>query len=630
MPRHTEPFEPPATEAAPDDVETRILDAVRTCWGFDALRPGQARAIRAGLEGRDSLVVMPTGGGKSLCYQAPPLIRGDTAVVVSPLISLMKDQVDGLLACGYPAVAFHSMMNAGELADAERALREGEARLAFVAPERLLTSRFMGLIDELGVRSFVIDEAHCVSHWGHDFRPEYRRLAELKRRFRGASLHAFTATATERVRDDIVEQLGLVDPDLMIGHPDRPNLTFRVVPRLRPLEQLSEIIARHENEAAIVYCISRKETERTADFLRQRGIAAAPYHAGLEARERKRVQDRFMTERLSVVVATVAFGMGVDRSDVRCVVHMAMPKSIEHYQQESGRAGRDGLEAECVLLYSAADAGKWRRLMSQSLIEAGVDPDESPSFRAQVEMLEHMHRFCSSMGCRHASIVRYFGHEPTHESGCGACDVCLGENEADPDGTVVAQKILSCVARVEQRFGAAHVVAILRGSNSEKITRWGHERLSTFGLLRDRSASAVQSAINQLVDQGLLERSPGEMPVLTLTRESRDVLRGQREVALLKPPGSAPKRSRGSAESWEGVDRDLFESLRALRRGIAEEQSVPPYVVFSDASLRDMARVKPTTPEAFLDVHGVGQAKLEKFGEAFVDRIRAHASERAG
>jgi len=599
--------------------DARVLEALERHWGFDALRPHQKEAIDASLAGRDSLVVLPTGGGKSLCFQLPAVLRGGVDLVVSPLISLMQDQVAALREIGVPAVALHSGLTPDQQADAERAIRAGETRLVYAAPERVLAPRTTSMLREAGVRAVVIDEAHCISHWGHDFRPEYRRLTDLKRALPGAAWHAFTATATERVREDIVYQLGLDDPAVLVGDCDRPNLTYRVAPRTDARGQLLDAIKRHEREAVIVYCISRKDTESTAEWLRGQGVEAAAYHAGFSPTRRQRVQDRFMQERLDVIVATVAFGMGVDRSDVRCVVHTAMPKSIEHYQQEAGRAGRDGLPAECVLLYSSADVSRWRRLMDKTAAEAG---EEGPPAH-QVEMLGHMQRFCTAMKCRHAALAEYFGQ--TAPVPCGACDVCLNENEEVEDAEVVAQKILSCVARLEGRFGAAHVVSVLRGSGASKLRRLGHDQLSVYGLMRDTPQPALQSYIDQLVDQGALARTDDQRPVIHLTEASREFLKAERDVALRRPNAPA-KTARPRAEAdWDGVDHDLFESLRSLRREIAEERGVPAYIVFGDQALRDMARFRPLTREELLRVKGVGRKKLDEFGDAFISRVAAHS-----
>ncbi len=606
-------------QAKPSQLE-QIQETVRRFWGFDALRPLQEQAIRAGLDKRDSLVVMPTGGGKSLCYHVPPAVAQRTDIVVSPLIALMKDQVDGLRACGYPAAALHGGTTPEERREIETGLGEGRYRLVFVAPERLLS-----LVPRDGIGAFVIDEAHCISQWGHDFRPEYRRLATLKELFPGVSLHGFTATATPRVRADIVEQLRLNDPTVLVGRFDRANLVYRVVPRVDVQSQVADVIRRHAGEAVIVYCISRKDTERMAASLQGRGVRACAYHAGMDADKRRRTQDAFAAEQLDVVVATVAFGMGIDRSNVRCVIHAAMPKSVEHYQQETGRAGRDGLEAECVLFYSAADAMKWESLIRRSAEEAHHPADV---IEAAQEKLAHMRRFCSAALCRHKSLSDYF--EDTYDlDRCDACDVCLGEIDGVADATVTAQKILSCVARVDQRFGVRHVVEVLLGADTDMIRRWRHQELSTHGLMKGTPRNALTNMVYQLVDQGLLARSADEWPTLQLNEASLAVMRGEREVLLVRPKTEPVRKTDVEDASWEGVDRGLFEHLRGVRRELAEERSVPAYVIFGDKSLRDMARLRPGSDEAFCRVRGVGERKLADLGARFTAEITGYCKANA-
>src|SRR5216684_3083589 len=594
-----------------------ILATVRRFWGYETLRPLQAEAIRAGLDRRDSLVVMPTGGGKSLCYQVPPAVAGRTDIVVSPLIALMKDQVDALRACGYPATALHSAMEFQEIHKAEREIAAGNHHLIFVAPERMLTPRFLELAERMRVSSFAIDEAHCISQWGHDFRPEYRQLAELKTRFPGASLHAYTATATERVRRDIVEQLQLADPAVLVGSFDRPNLVYRVVPRGDV--QVGGVLRRHPRQAAIVYCISRKDTEAMARRLVADGVRAAHYHAGMEARERRATQDRFAAEEIDVVVATVAFGMGIDRSDVRCVIHAALPKSVEHYQQETGRAGRDGLPAECVLFYSAADVIRWQELLQWSAEQANAPPEVVENGR---ELLEGIRRFATVVRCRHAALSSYFG-ENYQAPNCGACDLCLGEAEGVADASVLAQKVLSCVARVEQRFGVEHVVDVLSGADSERVRRWGHERLSTYALLKDLPRKSITNLIYQLNDEGLLERTAGERPTLMLNAASWEVMRGKRPVRLLEAKKPKSPRTKIEQDSWQDVDEALFEKLRTLRREIAVERGVAAFVVLHDATLRELARIRPATQEALRDIRGMGERKLADFGARLIQCIKA-------
>jgi ATP-dependent DNA helicase RecQ len=601
-----------------------LLDVIRKHWGYDSFRPLQQEAMTASLDGRDSLVVMPTGGGKSLCYQAPALLKRDPTVVVSPLISLMKDQVDGLRECGVAAAQINSSQSSLEHRAIERDVLDGRLRLLFVSPERLAMPSFRDLLRRAGVKTFAIDEAHCISHWGHDFRPEYRQLRTLRDELEDVSIHAYTATATEQVRRDIANQLALRDPLLLVGDFDRPNLTYRILPRREEWKQIADVVSRHKNEAGIIYCTRRRDVDELADKLRRSGYDAVGYHAGMTQEERRAAQEAFATEKTDLVVATVAFGMGIDRSNVRYILHTAMPKSIEHYQQETGRAGRDGLEAECVLLYSGADVVLWKSMIDRPS-EDGRPPD--PEFvAASVRHLNDIDRYCSGTACRHRALVEYFGQHYTEPS-CGACDICLGETEEVPDALLVAQKILSCVYRVGQSFGAGHVIAVLRGETTDRVRERRHDELSTFGLMKESSRNELRDWIWQLVAQGYLEQSSGDYPVLRLTQNARTLLRGEAAVRLRQPIARTRKERAAKrmqpVDGWQGVDKSLFEALRMWRRAEAEERGVPPYVIFSDRTLREVARVRPETLTALREVYGIGDAKLEAFGRALLDVIAA-------
>ena len=599
-----------------------LLDVLGRYWGFEAFRPLQREAMEAILAHRDSVVVMPTGGGKSLCFQAPALVHPGLAVVVSPLISLMKDQVDGLTANGVPAACFNSALPADKRASVLRGVREGRYRLLYVSPERLAGEGSEGFLSQLGrceISFVAIDEAHCISQWGHDFRPEYRQLAKLRDAFPGVSLHAYTATATARVRRDIASQLALRNPVQLVGSFDRPNLVYRVLARAQLKKQLLDVLARHHGHAGIIYCTSRREVDALAAWLCEIGVRARPYHAGLADDERARNQDAFLDEEADVVVATVAFGMGIDRSDVRFVIHAGAPQSLEHYQQESGRAGRDGLEAECVLIASSADFLKWRVMLERN----------GELTEARRGLLRDMERYATSVGCRHKHLLAYFGeHDP--RDGCSACDYCLDELEAVPDPVVLARKILSCVARVGQRFGAGHVANVLRGAETDQIAARGHAALTTYGLLKEASIPEIRGYIEQLIGHHLLRQTDDPYPVLALTDTGVALLKDPAAVPGLalarqrRPvPGGMPKRARIETESWQDVDRDLFERLRALRLDIARSRGVPPYVIFHDTTLREMARIKPRSVSALLGVRGVGARKAEDLGEAFVAVITA-------
>jgi len=600
------------------DLFAKARRVLQDVWGYDSFRPLQEQSIACVLNGRDSLTVLPTGGGKSICFQAPALCVEGLAVVVSPLISLMKDQVDALQACGVAAAFVNSSQNEDEKRDVAGLIRQGKLKLLYVAPEKLLTPRMLDFLKQSQVSLFAIDEAHCISNWGHDFRPEYRGLRVLKEQFPTVTVHAYTATASEPVRRDIVAQLGLRQPEILVGNFDRPNLIYRMQRADNRLQQVMEVIQRHRGESGIVYCISRKEVERTAMVISQMGCRALPYHAGLADSERKSNQNAFIKEQCDVIVATVAFGMGIDKSNVRYVIHAGMPKSIEHYQQESGRAGRDGLPSECVLIHSGGDVITWKKIMEGERTEASA---------SALRSLESMSDLCHGSACRHKSLVEHFG-QPFEKDNCGACDVCLDELPLVDDPITLSQKILSCVLRLEERFGTAHTVKVLVGSGEQRITEYGHDKLSTYGLLSADGPQAVRAWIEQLVAQGFLKRT-GEYQVLSLSDAGRRLLRRDGEPKLTAPVTKA-KPARGvtaSEDSWDGVDRGLFDLLRELRGNLALERSVPAYVIFADSVLRDLARYRPDSVESFGKVRGIGEKKQQDFGIVFTELITQYCDQ---
>ncbi len=572
--------------------------------------------MQAVVEGRDSVVVLPTGGGKSLCYQAPALQLPGLAVVVSPLISLMMDQVGSLVDNGVAAAAVTSASSLEERRQAAQDARAGRLKLLYLSPERLMTERTLDFLHQTDLSFVAIDEAHCISDWGHDFRPEYRMLRRLKQTFPGLPIHAYTATATERVRQDIARELELVDPEILVGSFDRPNLVYRVSPRTDLRKQVLGVIDRHAGQAGIVYCIRRRDVEEVCGMLQAAGHAALPYHAGLSDEERRRNQAAFSTDQTRIVVATVAFGMGIDKSDVRFVVHAAAPKSLEAYQQESGRAGRDGLEAECCLFYSPGDFMTWRKLQSDLPADAA---------RIAQTVLAGIENFCQAVGCRHRAILEYFDQELEGER-CQACDVCLEEVEWSPDALILAQKILSCVLRLEESFGAEYTALVLTGSRDQRIVNRGHDQLSTWNLLGDQRKSTVRGWIDQLAGQGLLERV-GEFCTLQVTDEGWRVLRGEETPRLSQPAAKPQREARVEKTSWEGVDRGLFERLRGWRKAKAAERGLPPFIVLGDASLRDLARQRPTTEEGLHQVHGIGEKKAADYGQDLLELLSAYCEE---
>jgi ATP-dependent DNA helicase RecQ len=585
-------------------------------FGYRSFRGPQEAVIRAIVAGEDALVLMPTGGGKSLCYQVPALAREGTGIVISPLIALMQDQASALRELGVRAGFLNSTLGAQEVFATERALREGRIDLLYVAPERLLQPRTLELLHEAHIALFAIDEAHCVSQWGHDFRADYLALDILQREFPGVPRIALTATADMRTREEIVTRLGLQDAKQFIVGFDRPNIRYRIRQKDRPKQQLLAFLREEQaGNAGIVYCLSRAKVEETARWLQEEGFHALPYHAGMDKDERARNQSRFLREEAVVMVATIAFGMGIDKPDVRFVAHLDLPKSIEAYYQETGRAGRDGEPATALLLYGFEDVVKLRQMALQS--------EGNETFkRHEQQRLTAMLGLCEITSCRRQALLRYFGD--TLESPCGNCDNCL-EPPEEWDGSEAARMALSCVYRTGQRFGANHVIDVLRGASNDRIISFDHHIISTFGIGKDIAAEQWRSVFRQLVARGLLDVDPEGYGGLRLGAQARPVLRGEESVWLRRDRKAAPVRAIGKRERGTEVDeadRPLWDALRACRKRLADAQNVPPYVIFHDATLRAMLADHPQNARELRAVSGVGDSKLERYGEAFLAVLR--------
>jgi ATP-dependent DNA helicase RecQ len=590
---------------------------LREVFGFTRFQGRQEAAIAAALAGRDSLVLMPTGGGKSLCYQIPALLRDGTAVVVSPLIALMQDQVAALRELGIDAAYLNSTLSFRQQQEVLEELRGGRLKLLYVAPERLLQEQTLGLLTSVPVSLIAIDEAHCVSQWGHDFRTDYLALNSLASLFPGVPRMALTATATALTRREIVERLELSDAQIFVGGFDRPNIRYLVQAKSDARRQLLQFLASHRDEAGIVYCLSRKKTETTAGWLQSQGFAALPYHAGLSGDVRAAHQRRFVMEDAVIIVATIAFGMGIDKPDVRFVAHLDLPKSIESYYQETGRAGRDGQPADAWMVYGLQDVVRLRQMMEEST--AADDYKRNERLK-----LDALLGWCEVTSCRRRSLLEYFGDR--QDADCGNCDICLTP-PVTWDGTEESRKLLSAVYRTGQRFGAAHVVDVLLGKATDKVLQHRHDGLSVFGIGKEMEATAWRSVMRQLIVQGYLRADAERFGALVLAEKSRALLRGETTVLLRKDVAlsARTKKPRAIRTAVPDDDRDFWEALRGCRQLLASEHKVPPYVIFHDATLRQFMALRPTDAEELLGISGVGQAKLQRYGEAFLNVIREYA-----
>jgi len=594
----------------------QLLGVLKQYFGFSSFRPLQAEIIADTLAGRDVLAVLPTGGGKSLCFQLPALIQPGLTVVVSPLIALMKDQVDALQAAGVPATFLNSSLGAGESRPRLRGLHQGEYRLLYVAPERLLLSGFLEDLKKWNVHRIAIDEAHCISEWGHDFRPEYRQISVLRNHFPGVPLLALTATATGRVREDIIRQLQLQDPAEYLASFNRPNLTYRVTGKAGAYGQMLDYLRARPRESGIVYVQARKTAEELARKLTADGVTALPYHAGLEGDSRARNQEAFLRDEVRVVCATIAFGMGINKPNVRFVVHYDLPKNIEGYYQETGRAGRDGLPGECLLMFSAGD-----RIKQMRFIDEKPDAKEREHARAQLEQMLH---YAETATCRRAFLLGYFG-EIFPAANCGACDNCLNPR-ATWDGTIAAQKFLSCVHRIREKsgfhVGVQHIVEVLCGADTDKIRKFGHQTLSTYNIGTEHSRPEWSAIGRELVRLGLLHQNPENFNTVEITAAGRAALKNREKITLTKSVTAATPETHRVGEI--ACDETLFDRLRTRRKQLADERAVPSYIIFSDVALRQMARYYPQTPAEFARISGVGDKKLREYGQVFLGEIAGH------
>ncbi|MBU3978859.1 DNA helicase RecQ [Patescibacteria group bacterium] len=578
-------------------------------FGYKTFRPLQEEIIRDVIAGKDVFVLMPTGGGKSLCYQIPSLVQSGTTIVVSPLISLMKDQVDGLVQNGIRAAYLNSSLSPGEQAAVLRQLQNKQLALLYIAPERLAQDQFFRILQTVFINFFAIDEAHCISQWGHDFRPEYRQLAIIRKHFRDKPLVALTATATPRVKNDIIERLGLREEQIYQASFNRPNLSYRIIPKNDPLSQIHDYVVTKKGESGIIYCQSRKTVGHLASRLQENGIRALPYHAGLSDVLRKKHQEQFINEDTDVIVATIAFGMGIDKPNVRYVIHHDLPQSLEHYYQETGRAGRDGLPSDCILLYSYGDVFFYERFIAEKQSE-----EERRISKAQ---LHRMVDYAQSKLCRRVQLLQYFA-ETSLQKKCDSCDNCLSPQEMF-DATIIVQKILSCVYRLRQRFGANHITGVLTGSKAQGIVGRNHHLLSTYGIVTDYDRNQLRTFIYELLSQGYLRQSGDQYAILSLTSKSRSVLKGMEKVFLTKPDIRIFTSRQKEAET--ACDLRLFNKLRFLRKQMADKQNLPPYIIFSDRSLKEMAAYFPQTSEQFSQITGVGAEKLRMHAKPFLQEI---------
>lgn len=595
------------------DEVTPAQTVLRNVFGYEQFRPGQEQIINSLVAGDDHFVLMPTGGGKSLCYQIPAILKPGLAIVVSPLISLMQDQVQSLVANGVKAAYYNSSMTEVEARKVLAQMYQNELDLLYIAPERLMTESFLARLQEIDIALFAIDEAHCVSQWGHDFRPEYLKLAKLRQHFPDVPLIALTATADKQTRNDIIQRLGLNKAKVHVASFNRPNIRYSILEKQKPFNQLIDFLKTRKQEFGIVYCLSRKRVEEVAEKLKEAGYNALPYHAGLPANQRQKTQEAFKQDDVNIIVATIAFGMGIDKPNVRFVVHYDLPKNIEGYYQETGRAGRDGLDSEALLLYGLQDL-----TLIKKFIEASPNEDQK---RIELHKLNCMTAFAEAQTCRRQVLLNYFNEQLSED--CGNCDICLNPPETY-DASIDAQKALSCVYRLRESYGVSYVIDVLRGKENERIKRLGHDRLSTYSIGKDLSQEQWHSIFRQLIHLGLLEQDIANYSILRLTPEAKAILRGEKKLILAKPRiketiSKKPKKRQQSEIT--NYDTKLFEKLRQLRKELASQALVPPFVIFSDTSLIQMAERKPKTRVEFLEISGVGQKKLESYGDIFLQAI---------